>query len=81
MNSKGKRIIGWDEILEGGLAPDATIMSWRGEKGGIAAANLGHDVIMAPTDYFYLDYYQSDDRANEPSSAHWGATVDLEKDV
>ena len=81
VNSKGKRIIGWDEILEGGLAPDATIMSWRGEKGGIAAANLGHDVIMAPTDYFYLDYYQSDDRANEPSSAHWGATVDLEKDV
>lgn len=79
VNSKGKRIIGWDEILEGGLAPDATIMSWRGEKGGIAAANLGHDVIMAPTDYFYLDYYQSDDRANEPSSAHWGATVDLEK--
>ena len=64
VNSKGKRIIGWDEILEGGLAPDATVMSWRGEKGGIAAANLGHDVIMTPTDYFYFDYYQSDDRTS-----------------
>ena len=66
-------------ILDGVLVPDATIMSWRGEKGGIAAANLGHDVIMAPTDYFYIDYYQSDERANEPSSAHCGATEDMEK--
>lgn len=59
VNSKGKRIIGWDEILEGGLAPNATVMSWRGEQGGIEAAKSGHDVIMTPTDYCYLDYYQS----------------------
>jgi hexosaminidase len=57
--SRGRRLIGWDEILEGGLAPGATVMSWRGTKGGIAAARAGHDVVMAPTDYTYLDYYQS----------------------
>ncbi len=61
LNSKGRRIIGWDEILEGGLAPNATVMSWRGTEGGIAAAKQGHDVIMTPTDYCYLDYYQSQD--------------------
>lgn len=60
VNSKGKRIIGWDEILEGGLAPNATVMSWRGEKGGIEAARQKHDVIMTPTDYLYLDYGQGD---------------------
>ncbi len=54
----GRRLIGWDEILEGGLAPGATVMSWRGERGGIAAANAGHDVVMAPTTHTYLDYYQ-----------------------
>ena len=59
LNSKGKRIIGWDEILEGGLAPNATVMSWRGEKGGVEAAKSGHDVIMTPTDNCYLDYYQA----------------------
>jgi len=59
VNSKGKRIIGWDEILEGGLAPNATVMSWRGEKGGIEAAKSGHEVIMTPTDNCYLDYYQA----------------------
>ena len=53
-----RRLIGWDEILEGGLAPGATVMSWRGEQGGIAAARKGHDVVMAPTQYTYLDYYQ-----------------------
>ncbi|MEG1635685.1 MAG: family 20 glycosylhydrolase, partial [Rikenellaceae bacterium] len=58
INSKGKKIIGWDEILEGGAAPNATIMSWRGEAGGIAAANADHDVIMTPNTYVYLDYYQ-----------------------
>jgi hexosaminidase len=58
--SKGRRLIGWDEILEGGLAPGATVMSWRGEKGGITAAKAGHDVVMAPTDYTYFDYYQGD---------------------
>jgi hexosaminidase len=59
--SKGKSIIGWDEILEGGLAPNATVMSWRGEKGGIAAAKQSHNVIMTPTTYCYFDYYQSKD--------------------
>ncbi len=54
----GRRLVGWDEILEGGLAPGATVMSWRGEQGGIAAANAGHDVVMAPTTHTYLDYYQ-----------------------
>ncbi|UKJ09054.1 beta-N-acetylhexosaminidase [Solitalea lacus] len=58
--SKGKRMIGWDEILEGGLAPEATVMSWRGLKGGIEAANMGHNVIMTPDKYCYLDLYQGD---------------------
>ena len=58
--------IGWDEILEGGLAPDATVMSWRGTKGGIAAARAGHDVVMTPTSHTYFDYYQSTDRRGEP---------------
>jgi len=60
VNSKGRKIIGWDEILEGGLAPNATVMSWRGIKGGIAAAQAGHDVIMTPSNVCYLDSYQSD---------------------
>ena len=58
LNGKGKNIIGWDEILEGGLAPNATVMSWRGEEGGIAAAKQNHPVIMTPSTYCYLDYYQ-----------------------
>lgn len=58
--AKGKRMIGWDEILEGGLAPEATVMSWRGVNGGIEAAQQGHDVIMTPTSYCYFDYYQAD---------------------
>lgn len=57
---RGRRLIGWDEILEGGLAPDATVMSWRGTDGGIAAARQGHDVIMSPTSHVYFDYYQGD---------------------
>jgi hexosaminidase len=61
----GRRLIGWDEILEGGLAPDATVMSWRGTEGGIDAARQGHDVIMTPTSHVYFDYYQGD-RATEP---------------
>lgn len=65
LNSKGKRLIGWDEILEGGLAPNATVMSWRGEKGGIEAAKQKHDVIMTPTDYCYFDYGQGNPK-NEP---------------
>ncbi len=59
INSKGRKIIGWDEILEGGLAPNATVMSWRGTEGGINAAKQKHDVIMTPTSFCYLDYYQS----------------------
>ncbi len=58
INSKGKILIGWDEILEGGLAPNAWVMSWRGEAGGIEAAKQNHDVIMSPTTYCYFDYYQ-----------------------
>ena len=60
INSKGKKMIGWDEILEGGLAPNAAVMSWRGTRGGIEAAKLGHEVIMSPTTYAYLDYMQGD---------------------
>lgn len=60
LNSKDRQIIGWDEILEGGLAPNATVMSWRGVEGGIAAAQQGHDVVMTPTSHVYLDYYQAD---------------------
>ncbi|MBE6251430.1 MAG: beta-N-acetylhexosaminidase [Bacteroidales bacterium] len=63
---RGRRLIGWDEILEGELAPNATVMSWRGTKGGEAAVKLGHDVIMTPYQYLYIDYYQSKDQANEP---------------
>jgi hexosaminidase len=59
VNSKGRSIIGWDEILEGGLAPNATVMSWRGMEGGVEAARSGHDVIMTPTSHAYFDYYQS----------------------
>ncbi len=60
IESKGKRMIGWDEILQGGLAPNAAVMSWRGMKGGIEAAKQGHAVVMTPTDFVYLDYMQSD---------------------
>jgi hexosaminidase len=65
LRAHGRRLIGWDEILEGGLAPEATVMSWRGMAGGIDAARQGHDVIMTPTDHAYLDYYQGDP-AGEP---------------
>jgi hexosaminidase len=66
INSKGRKLIGWDEILEGGLAPNATVMSWRGVQGGIEAAREGHDVVMTPTTYCYLDYYQSKITDKEP---------------
>ncbi|MVN75365.1 family 20 glycosylhydrolase [Hymenobacter sp. HMF4947] len=59
LTSKGKKLIGWDEILEGGISPRATVMSWRGEKGGIEAAKLDHDVVMTPTTHVYLDYGQN----------------------
>ncbi|MCY7309287.1 MAG: family 20 glycosylhydrolase [Chitinophagaceae bacterium] len=60
INSKGKKMIGWDEILDGGLAPNAAVMSWRGMKGGIEAAKQGHEVVMSPTDFAYIDYMQGD---------------------
>jgi hexosaminidase len=60
LTSKGRRLIGWDEILEGGLAPEATVMSWRGTSGGIAAARQNHDVVMSPNSHLYFDYYQGD---------------------
>ena len=58
IHEKGRKLIGWDEILEGGLAPRATVMSWRGFEGGISAARSGHDVVMSPTSHVYFDYYQ-----------------------
>ena len=64
--SKGRRLLGWDEILEGGLAPGATVMSWRGEAGGIEAAKQKHDVVMTPNSHMYIDYYQSRDTEKEP---------------
>ena len=62
LSAHDRRLIGWDEILEGGLAPGATVMSWRGVSGGIAAAQQGHDVVMTPTSHLYFDYYQGDER-------------------
>jgi hexosaminidase len=67
LQSKGKKLIGWDEILEGGLAPNAAVMSWRGMDGGIAAAKANHQVVMTPTNFAYLDYYQGDPSL-EPST-------------
>jgi hexosaminidase len=67
LNGLGKRLIGWDEILEGGLAPEAAVMSWRGMAGGIEAARQGHDVVMAPTTHVYLDYYQGEPRFEPPA--------------
>ena len=74
LESKGKKIIGWDEILEGDLDKGATVMSWRGTSGGIKASNLGFDVIMTPTDYCYFDYCQSPLKreSDEPICAFWG---------
>jgi hexosaminidase len=68
LTARGRRLIGWNEILEGGLAENATVMSWQGMKGGIDASRAGHDVVMAPTSHTYFDYLQSRDRAKEPPS-------------
>ncbi|MEX1382026.1 family 20 glycosylhydrolase, partial [Lutibacter sp.] len=76
INSKDKKLIGWDEILEGGLAPDATVMSWRGVKGGIEAAKQGHNVIMTPGSHCYFDHYQGPQ--NEEPLA-WGGFTPLSK--
>ena len=77
LNSKGRQIIGWDEILEGGLAPNATVHSWRGVEGGIEAAKQGHDCIMSPTTFMYFDYYQTKYTDNEPLAI--GGYVPVEK--
>ncbi len=66
VNDHGRKIVGWDEILEGDLAEGATVMSWRGVKGGIQAAKRGFDVIMSPNTYMYIDYYQTKDKEREP---------------
>jgi hexosaminidase len=76
LNGRGRKLIGWDEILEGGLAPNAAVMSWRGHEGGIAAAKAGHPVVMTPTSFCYFDYYQGD-AAGEPLSI--GGFVPLSK--
>ena len=67
LKEKGKKLIGWDEILEGGLAPEATVMSWRGMSGGVAAAKMGHHVVMTPWDYVYLDLYQGESTVEPPT--------------
>lgn len=73
---RGRRIIGWDEILEGQAPSDAIVMSWRGSAGGIKAAKLGHDVIMTPNSHFYFDYYQSPDADAEPFGIGGCVTID-----
>ena len=77
LEARGKRLIGWDEILEGGAAPNATVMAWRGIKGGIEAARKGHDVVMSPNTHCYFDYYQSEQKESEPLAI--GGCIPLEK--
>jgi len=76
LNSQGRKLIGWDEILEGGLAPNATVMSWRGTQGGIDAAKAGHPVVMTPTSHCYFDYYQGNPDSEPPAI---GGFLPLEK--
>ncbi len=76
LNKNGRKLLGWDEILEGGLAPEATVMSWRGENGGITAAKSGHDAIMTPGEFMYLDSYQANP-ATQPEAI--GGFLPLEK--
>lgn len=75
LNANGKKLIGWDEILEGGLAPNATVMSWRGTEGGIAAAKENHDVVMSPGSHCYFDHYQGDPK-HEPLAFGGYTTVE-----
>lgn len=77
LNSKGRKVIGWDEILEGGLAPNATVMSWRGMDGAAEAAKGGNDAVMVPSSHLYFDYYQTKNRENVPLAI--GGYVPLEK--
>lgn len=76
INSRGRSIIGWDEILEGGLAPNAAVMSWRGTQGGIESAKQGHDVVMTPDSHCYLNFYQSEDPTD---SIAWGGFLPLKR--
>jgi hexosaminidase len=77
LNQKGRKLIGWDEILEGGLSDNATVMSWRGVDGGITAAKEKHDVIMSPDTYCYFNFYQNADKENEPKAM--GKVVSVKK--
>jgi hexosaminidase len=77
LHARGRKLVGWDEILEGGLTENATVMSWRGEEGGILAARDGHDVVMVPQSHVYFDHYQSQDTGNEPLAI--GGFTPLEK--
>lgn len=77
LNAHNRRMIGWDEILEGGLAPNATVMSWRGMEGGLKAVQAGHDVVMSPTSHCYLDYPQSQELDKE--LPEWMDYISLEK--
>lgn len=77
LNAHGRRLIGWDEILEGGVASSATIMSWHGDRGGISGARAGHDVIMTPNNYLYADRYQAKDKNTEPTAL--GGFISLER--
>jgi hexosaminidase len=77
LSTRGRKLIGWDEILEGGLASNATVMSWRGEAGGIEAARMGQDVVMTPGSHVYFDHYQSEDQSKEPLAI--GGFTPLEK--
>jgi hexosaminidase len=75
VNSRGRKIMGWDEILEGGLAPNAAVMSWRGTKGGIEAAKQNHFVVMTPGSHCYFDHYQGEPK-NEPLAIGGFTTVE-----
>lgn len=76
LNGHGRKLVGWDEIMEGGLSPNATVMSWQGEKGGLEAARSGHDAIMTPSSYCYFNFYQ-DSPVSEPLC--WAGYVPIEK--
>jgi hexosaminidase len=77
LNAHGRKLIGWDEILQGGITPNATVMSWRGIQGGIEAAKKDHDVVMSPLRSMYLNLYQSKDKESEPPA--YGGFLPLEK--
>ena len=77
LQARGRQLIGWDEILEGGVTPTAVVMSWRGTEGGVQAARQGNRVVMSPSTYCYFDYYQTRDTASEPLA--WGGFLPLER--